>query len=265
MTTNKRSFSLKLYILIVFAFSWPFQMIYVIFGDAFRPALLLSMIMAGVGTYVAGKYVFRDGFSNAGWSWGKPKHYIFSFGFALLLWLLPSIVEQVLGMHTPVSEVHWTRFVYMFLFSVCMTLIPAFGEEFSWRGYLLPRLRSRHSPRKALIFHGLVTWIWHFPVLFAMATALGGNVLVSFSVICLVSLIPTVMHAIVFAYIWSESRSLGVATFYHVAFDEVRDTIEDTVGLGPLGQNWQMLLLTIVGALILWKSALARKSKIDTC
>jgi hypothetical protein len=62
------------------------------------------------------------------------------------------------------------------------------------------------------------------------------------------------MHAVVFAYIWSSTQSLAVATVYHSAFDEVRDTLEGLVGLGPLSQNWQMLILTILGIALLWKA-----------
>ncbi|MDQ1255147.1 MAG: protease family protein, partial [Euryarchaeota archaeon] len=52
---------------------------------------------------------------------------------------------------------------------------------------------------------------------------------------------------------WSSTQSLAVSTVYHAAFDEVRDTLEGTVGLGPLSQNWQMLILTILGIALLWK------------
>ena len=62
------------------------------------------------------------------------------------------------------------------------------------------------------------------------------------------------MHAVVFAYIWSSTQSLAVSTVYHAAFDEVRDSIEGTIGLGPLSQNWQMLILTILGIALLWKA-----------
>ena len=61
------------------------------------------------------------------------------------------------------------------------------------------------------------------------------------------------MHAVVFAFIWSRTASLAVATMYHVFFDEVRDTLQDTVGLGILGENWQILALTSIGVLLLWK------------
>jgi hypothetical protein len=57
-----RPFSVALYLLTVFALSWPLQFAFLMLGDAFRPILLVSMIMAGAGTFVAGRYIFRDGF-----------------------------------------------------------------------------------------------------------------------------------------------------------------------------------------------------------
>ena len=72
--TNRRPFSLGIYLLIVFAFTWPFQIAYVIWGKTqFLSYGLssISMIMVTVGTFIAGKYVFKDNFADAGWSWGK--------------------------------------------------------------------------------------------------------------------------------------------------------------------------------------------------
>jgi membrane protease YdiL (CAAX protease family) len=67
-----------------------------------------------------------------------------------------------------------------------------------------------------------------------------------------VSLIPTMMHAMVFAYIWTATQSLAVVTIYHAAFDEIRDAIETSIGFGFLVEIWQTLTLTILGGLLLW-------------
>ena len=40
---------------------------------------------------------------------------------------------------------------------------------------------------------------------------------------------------------------------YHAAFDEIRDAISYSIGFGPLVDIWQMLTLTILGGLLLWK------------
>lgn len=246
-------FSLSKYLLIIFALSWPFQIAYLFLGDSFRPILLVSMIMVGLGTYLCGKFIFKDGFKNAGWKWGKPKHYLYAFILALFLWLFPSIVERYFGLYSSQSEVSFSTIIIGFLLSFILTILPALGEEFSWRGYLLPRLIKKHSTRKALLLHGLITWVWHLPVVLMIGYKMG-NPMVSIPVVILVSFIPTIMHAIVFAYIWSASGSLAVTTFYHIAFDEVRDSLEGSVGLGAFGQNWQMLILTILGISFLWKS-----------
>jgi membrane protease YdiL (CAAX protease family) len=158
-----RPFSVGQYLLIVFAPSWPLQFTFLVLGDAFRPILLVSMIMAGAGTFVAGRYIFRDGFESAGWSWGRPRHYVLALGLALFLWLVPVIAEGLLGIRPQAAEPTWRSIAAAFAVSFGITLLPAFGEEFSWRGYLLPRLLERYTHRRALLFHGLVTWLWHVP------------------------------------------------------------------------------------------------------
>ncbi|HEX3006050.1 MAG TPA: CPBP family intramembrane glutamic endopeptidase, partial [Bacteroidales bacterium] len=163
-----RPFSLKVYLLIIIILSWPFQIAYPFLGEAFKPLLLLSMIMIAVGTYIAGKFVFRDGFENAGWRWGKPRHYVYAFGLALFLWAFPRVVEQLLGIYEGPQDVSTATILAEFLFSFTITLIPAFSEEFGWRGYLLPRLFTRYSTRYALLLHGFITWVWHLPVLVVM-------------------------------------------------------------------------------------------------
>ena len=258
MVADARPFSAGLYLLVVFALSWPFQLAFVVFGDRFRPVLLLSMIMAGVGTYVTGRYVFKDGFEAAGWRWGKPRHYLVAFALALFLWLFPVVLESVLGMREATQAPVWSSIVAGFAAAFLITLVPAFGEEFSWRGYLLPRLLDRYTDRQAILFHGFLTWVWHLPFLVTLGAQSGSSPAASIPLVLLVSLIPTVMHAVVFAYLWSRTGSLFVVTVYHSAFDEVRDTLEGAVGFGGLAESWQAVVLTILGALLLWKGTWRR-------
>lgn len=255
MQLGKRPFRLGLYLVLVFGLSWPFQLAYVVLGDPVRPILLLSMVMAGVGTYIAGRYVFGDGFTEARWRWGRPAHYAGVFGLTLFLWLLPIVLEHLLGIRRAVLNDTSGAIASTFFTSFAITLMPALGEEFAWRGYLLPRLLQNYSVRQALLLHGFITWLWHLPFIVTLGLNFGGSPAVGVPIVMTVSVIPTVMHAIVFAYIWAGTRSLAVVTVYHSAFDEVRDTLEATVGFGPLSANWQMAVLTILGALLLWKSS----------
>lgn len=258
VAAGARPFSTGLYLLVVCALSWPFQLAFVVFGDRFRPVLLFSMIMAGVGTFVAGRYVFKDGFEAAGWRWGRPGHYLLAFALALFLWLVPVVLEGVLGMREDPREPAWSSIVAGFAAAFLITLVPAFGEEFSWRGYLLPRLLDRYTDRQAILFHGFITWLWHLPFLVTLGVQSSGSPAASIPLVLLVSVIPTVMHAVVFAYLWSRTGSLFVVTVYHAAFDEVRDTLEGSLGFGWLAESWQAVVLTILGALLLWKGTWRR-------
>jgi hypothetical protein len=38
------------------------------------------------------------------------------------------------------------------------------GEEFGWRGFLLPRLLQRYSPLKSALVLGVIWAVWHFPL-----------------------------------------------------------------------------------------------------
>jgi membrane protease YdiL (CAAX protease family) len=60
-------------------------------------------------------------------------------------------------------------FLYM-LRGVLLTIVPfglvmCFGEEFGWRGYLLPKLMPMGS-RKAVLLLGVIHGAWHWPIIF---------------------------------------------------------------------------------------------------
>jgi len=48
--------------------------------------------------------------------------------------------------------------------AVLINSLFAFGEEFGWRGYLLPRLMDRLGPWPGIILHGAVWGLWHGPL-----------------------------------------------------------------------------------------------------
>ena len=258
MRNPQKAFSLKTYLLIVMAISWPFQIAYLLWAKTpfMRYALSsLPMIMVAVGTYIAGRYIFRDSFSKAGWNWGQPKHYVVVFSLAIFVWVVPTILELVLGIQSIPRGVMVPDILGNFLLRFVGTLIPAFGEEFGWRGYLLPHLVKQYRLRTALLVHSFIWWAWHLPVLIAMGITekLTDNIGTSIAIMLAVSLIPSMMHAILTAYIWTITQSLAVVTVYHAAFDEIRDAIETSIGFGFLVQIWQMLTLTVLGGLLLWK------------
>jgi uncharacterized protein len=255
----KKSFSIAFFVFIVIICSWPFQFWYVFKAEtAFDKYLYssLSMVMVTVATFIAARFIFNDGFANAGWSWGKPLHYLLAILFAFFLWLLPVVIEMITGITKPHDTIEVAPIFMMFVFRFVATLLPAFGEEFGWRGYLFPKLSEKFTAKKALLIHAFIWWAWHLPVIVGMglqSNDVSNNHFVNVTIITLISVIPSMLHAVIFAFIWGKTKSLAVVTVYHAAFDEVRDALENSVGFGPLVNNWQMIVIIIVGGLLLWK------------
>ncbi len=260
-TSRGRSFSLGLYLLIVFGLSWPFQIISAIWATDLLLRCVLngsSMIMVTIGTLIAGRYVFRDGFAGAGWRWGKPQYYLTVLGLVALLWVVPTLIDLAIGTlslpsHITKAQIAW---IFVLLFVV---IIPAFGEEFGWRGYMLPRLARRLSVRNAVVVHGVILWAWHLPLLVGVgvhagiAGAGGLPMAATVAIVVFGSAIPAILHGVVIAYIWTRSRSLAVATVYHAAYDGVRDSLQTTIGYSPIAGAWVNVLLIILGIAFLWK------------
>lgn len=255
-----RPFSLGIYLLIVFALTWPFQIAFVLWGDTQLLSYMLSsasMIMVTVGTFIAGRYVFRDGFAGAGWSLGKPLHYLVVIGLAAVIWVLPTLAGLLLGSYSWPAGLVVSQVVFVLLLRFLGTLIPAFGEEFGWRGYLLPRLARSHAPRNAVLIQGVIWWAWHLPAIVGIGLAAGGSgseLAIVLAVVLLITFIPSVMHAVIYSYIWAKSRSLAVASVYHAAYDEIRDTMERTTGMVPITELWTNVVIIVIGLIVLWKA-----------
>lgn len=259
-TKAQRPFQLRLYLLIVFSLSWPPQIAFALWGnDPISGYLLssLSMIMVTVGTYICGRWVFGDGFANMGWSWGKPKHYIAVFALALFIFGAPVLLENQLGLNGLPLGFSVLNLLGNFLISFILTIPAGFGEEFGWRAYLLPHLARRYTLHKALLIQAFIWWAWHIPALVRLGSRMQGvqvSIWLSIAGTLLISLLPAMMNAILFAYVWMASGSLAVASVYHAAYDEVRDALQRGIGFGPLVSIWEMASTLIFGVLLLWKA-----------
>jgi len=56
------------------------------------------------------------------------------------------------------------QIIYAIIASPILNLISTFGEEFGWRGYLLPKLQI-FGKNTAILLSGAIWGIWHWPVI----------------------------------------------------------------------------------------------------
>jgi len=94
--------------------------------------------------------------------------------FALFFMIVPSVASLYLYHLLGGPTVDWSRLkplytvVPMFIF---LTIAAGVGEEFGWRGFLLPRLQTRHNALVSGLIVGVAWATWHIPMFFIEGTS----------------------------------------------------------------------------------------------
>lgn len=146
------------------------------------------MFMPAIASILT-RWLQREGFRNMflkphfRGNWGKyflsifvPPALIFG-GAALYFFFFPSMFDAeftVLASAGVAQNQAITVILFQLLQGILLApfinLIPCLGEELGWRGYLLPKLLERFSPRTAVLITGVIWGVWHAPMI-----ALGHN------------------------------------------------------------------------------------------
>ena len=90
-------------------------------------------------------------------------------------------------------------------------LVPGFGEEFGWRGFVLPRLQARWSPVMASVVLSLIHLFWHFPTYWL---GIGTH-----NVPLVLMIAWIVPFTILYTWIYNNTQgSILIAVLYHALF-----------------------------------------------
>lgn len=96
------------------------------------------------------------------------------WAFALFFMIVPSVASLYLFNLLGGPAVDWSGLrplytvVPMFIF---LTIAAGIGEEFGWRGFLLPRLQTRYNALSSGLIVGVAWAIWHIPLFFIKGTS----------------------------------------------------------------------------------------------
>lgn len=63
------------------------------------------------------------------------------------------------------AAVNWILFVLLLFIAPLLNLVNCFGEEWGWRGFLMPRLCEYHSFNTSALLLGIVWGLWHAPLI----------------------------------------------------------------------------------------------------
>ncbi len=96
-----------------------------------------------------------------------------------------------------------------------IVFFPAFGEEWGWRGYMMPKLMELMSKPKAIVVGGIIWGIWHAPL-----TVSGHNFGIDYPLypwlgIFLMCAMCVLMNALL-TFLTEKTRSVYPASFCHM-------------------------------------------------
>ena len=202
MDSSRATRAVVVFFVIAFLFPWLGWTALALSGLPHSSGLGIALFMTGgfcsiggiVAEYVArGRGGVSELFRRAVRARVAPQWW----AFALLLPLVWCALGAVLyGLqHGGVGPVKWSALARLASPSLLVWVVSGpLGEEFGWRGFLLPRMLERFRPRTASLVLGVIWVIWHVPLYVRgyFATPLG-TLNFGGAVVCL-ALLLTLLH-----------------------------------------------------------------------
>ncbi|MDD5455041.1 MAG: CPBP family intramembrane metalloprotease [Candidatus Ratteibacteria bacterium] len=261
--------NILIFIAISFGLSWPI----VLTLDTLWPTSIkilylshgLAMMMPGLACVIMRKWISKEGFSDCGFRIGNRLAYLIVIFSCLLLWGLPTLADVLWG-GGKIGD-YSQQLIIFTVAAFFLYLIPAFGEELGWRGFLLQKFLPM-GRRRALILHGAIWGAWHWPILFAMM--LNGSFITpeltrqyDSKTLLIITSLGTGMVGMVIASVflgavagWLRLRfgSIYLVTFWHAYYDYFRDILGiwfKPGGIIKLGILFPMAIIFLLGIIIL--------------
>ena len=144
--------------------------------------LIAVMFFPGISALVVRKFINKECFKDPMMKFGSWKPYLQASLFIPLLYIIiyaitgllypPDFTLKIFMTRIGIEEMPFDPSLFIFVFFIItltvapiINFIPAFGEEFGWRGYLLPKLLPL-GREKALVISGIIWGLWHLPFVF---------------------------------------------------------------------------------------------------
>jgi len=254
-----------LFSFLAYLITWIYWLTAIIWKNPAHPFYSVPFIGEGLGMFgpmlaaiAMRAYISKDGFKGS-FGFNRPlKFYLIAF-FAPVVFVLTLILfNQITG----IGRFEWTYSIPLLqtiLISIGLVFlfIPlGFGEEYGWRGYLLPRLLPLGEVRGTIVL-GLIWALWHLPVLMLRAHPLWLSI--PFFVLL------AVLLAFPFTWLYrAAGGSMIIVSLFHSSFDVWCDNFTSVVAFPDQNQlivgaggivSLIMLLIIVVSAYTVFRRA----------
>ncbi len=190
-----------LYLVIAFALTYVLELVFILpaakddktTGSVFYTLLAAFAMMMPAIAVALTRWITKEGFQDHhltfSWKSGVRKYYV-------LAWFLPpllTLVGTALYFLIFTGQFDWNMTYYMntitktgavvnledlrttilsqlitaVILGPVMNCITCFGEEWGWRGYLLPKLMKMMHPITAILLSSVIWSLWHVPYILA--------------------------------------------------------------------------------------------------
>lgn len=129
-----------------------------VFGPSIAGVITIALVSGKEGLRELMQRTFK-------WKVGL-KWWLIALFLPALLTLIALGVNLLLGAKLPPFTFLKTEWYLLPVFFVMTIIGGPLGEEFGWRGFVLPHLQLNNSPWMASVFLGLIWGLWHLPQFF---------------------------------------------------------------------------------------------------
>ena len=188
------------------------------------------MFFPALGVLIT-RIVTREGFNNSMLRLnlrGNVRYYLIGWfgpfvltflGMLLYFMVFPSeftLVSYLTQMATlPVSpKVFWIVQLLLMMVAPLLNVITCFGEEWGWRGYLLPKVAGRMKFLPTVLLTGFIWGIWHAPIIVTghnYGVGYPGYPWTGIGAMCLFCIVA----GVILSYITLKTKSCWPAVFAH--------------------------------------------------
>ena len=141
------------------------------------------MFFPAIGVLITRLFT-REGFKNAMLHLnlkGNVRYYLIGWFGPMALTLLGTVIyfvvcpseftlttyKATMAAQPMSSAMFWALQAVLMCVAPLLNLIPCFGEEWGWRGYLLPKVAQRMKFLPSVLLTGFIWGIWHAPIIVA--------------------------------------------------------------------------------------------------
>ena len=243
---------IALFIVLAFGISWVIWLGLAALGVSFTIRVAIGMFGPAIAATIV-RLIRKDGFADAGLRLAaRGRKGVFRIYIAAYV-IPPVLIAAGIGLALLTGVQHWafsenlhamantittqlqsvgqslpsgfsayqlalisllSQTVLAFTLGIPLNMIFTFGEEFGWRGYLLPRLSPLGGVQAAIIT-GIVWGLWHAPIIILNGYNYPGHPWLG----VVMMVIFTVALSMIFAWLRFRSGSVWPSTLAHAAFN----------------------------------------------